>query len=93
MKSAAPAAAPAAAANSAAPAIVGLWNAVAKSTDGDLQVQMEIKQEGATLAGFFKTPDGTIPLTKLNFTNDKLSFEIVTHARWSCSRPGPFMPV
>jgi SAM-dependent methyltransferase len=72
----APAAAPAPAAKSATPAIVGLWNAVAKSPDGDLQVQMEIKLEGETLVGFFKTPDGTIPLPKLNFTNDKLSFEV-----------------
>jgi len=72
----APAAAPVPAAKSATPAIAGLWNAVANSPDGDLQVQMEFNLEGETLVGLFKTPDGTVPLPKLNFTNDKLSFEV-----------------
>jgi SAM-dependent methyltransferase len=72
----APAAAPAPAAKSGTPEIVGLWNAVAKSPDGDLQIQMEFKLDGKTLVGFFTTQDGTIPLPKLDFTNDKLSFEV-----------------
>ncbi len=71
-----PAAAPAPTANVATPAIAGLWDAVAKSPDGDLQLQMEFKLEGETLVGSFKTPDGTTPFSKLDFTNDKLSFEV-----------------
>ncbi len=76
-KSAAPpAAAPAPTEDSSVPAVVGRWDAVANSTEGDLQVQMEIKLEGGKLVGFFKTKDGTIPLPKLDFGNDRLSFEV-----------------
>jgi hypothetical protein len=57
-------------------AVIGIWNAVANSPDGDLQFQMEIKQSGDTLAGQFITPDGSLPLPKLVFANDKLSFEV-----------------
>ena len=64
------------AADPSAPAIVGLWDAVANSPDGDLRLVMEIKVEGKALAGSFKTSEGTTPLSKLVFTNDSLSFEV-----------------
>jgi SAM-dependent methyltransferase len=73
---AAPAAAPAAPAGSAAPAIVGLWNAVANSPDGDLQIRMEIKLEGGALVGSFETSDGPARLSKLDLKDDRLSFEV-----------------
>lgn len=73
---AAPATAPAPAAEPAAPPVVGLWNAVANSAEGDLQIQMEIRLEGGALVGFFKTQGGAIPFPKLNFADDKLSFEV-----------------
>ncbi len=64
------------ASNPATRAIVGLWDAVAKSAEGDLRLKMEIRLEGETLVGFFNVADGTIPFSKLAFTNNnKLSFE------------------
>ncbi len=63
-------------AKAAGNAIVGLWNAVASTPDGDMSFQIEIKQAGDSLSGAFLTPDGNLPLPKLTFENDKLSFEV-----------------
>jgi hypothetical protein len=68
----APAAKPAAA--SAPAAIVGTWNAVASTPEGNLAFQVEIKQNGSALTGAMVTPGGSIPLQKPEITGDKLAF-------------------
>ncbi len=59
-----------------APAVVGLWDADASSSQGNLRLQMEIRWDGRTLAGTFASSEGTVPLSKLVFADDKLSFEV-----------------
>ncbi len=68
--------APAAAPKPEVPAIVGTWNAVAFTPDGEMRFAVEIKQDGGALNGSVSTPDGTIPLQKVSYTDDKLTFEL-----------------
>ena len=71
------AAAPAAAVPSeAASAIVGTWNSVASSSAGDLPLQVIIKKSGDALSGQIVTQDVSLPLQKLTFLADNLSFEV-----------------
>jgi len=60
----------------ASSAIEGTWNTVAVSPDGNLTFQTIFKLVGGTLTGQLVTPDGTIPVQKLSFSDNKLSFEV-----------------
>ncbi len=61
---------------SPAPAIVGAWNAVASTPDGEMQFVVDIKQTGEGLSGSIMTPDGAINLQKPVFANNTLTFEV-----------------
>jgi hypothetical protein len=65
--------APAVAASSV---IEGTWNTVAVSPDGNLSFQSVFKLVGGALSGQLVTPDGTIPVQKLSFSDNRLSFEV-----------------
>jgi hypothetical protein len=74
-KTAGPAtAAPSAASGPAA--IEGAWSAIAVSPDGELPFQVVFKQSDGVLIGQVVTSDGTIPIQKLAFSENKLSFEV-----------------
>jgi hypothetical protein len=69
-------AAPAPPAKSVSIPALGLWMAVASSPDGELRAQLEIKQTGEMLAGTFATAEGSIPLQKVAFLENKLTFDV-----------------
>jgi hypothetical protein len=57
-------------------AIEGTWDTVAVTPDGNLTFQTVFKRVGDTLSGQIITSDGTLPLKKLSFADNKLSFEV-----------------
>jgi hypothetical protein len=58
------------------PAILGAWMVVANTPDGDMPFQAEFRQEGATLTGKMVMPSGEIALQKLQFSDNKLTFQL-----------------
>jgi hypothetical protein len=67
---------PVAPAPQATPGIVGSWNVVAVTPEGNMQFVAEIKQAGADLTGSVVTPDGRITMQKLVIADNKLTFEV-----------------
>jgi hypothetical protein len=56
--------------------IEGAWSTIAVTPDGNLTLQTVFKLVGGTLTGQLVTPDGTVPVQKLSFSENKLSFEV-----------------
>ncbi len=56
--------------------IHGTWNAIAVTPGGDLSFQVVFKQANGVRLGQIITPDGTIELQKVSFSDNKLSFEV-----------------
>ncbi len=63
-------------ATQATAAIEGTWNSVAVSPEGNLSFQTVFKQSGGVLSGQVVTPDGSIAVQKLTFSDNKVSFEV-----------------
>ncbi len=61
---------------SAVPEIVGSWDAVASTPEGEMRFVVDIKQAGDGLSGSIVTPDGSIELQKPVFANGALTFQI-----------------
>ncbi len=69
--------APAAAASKAAAgSVLGTWNVIASTPDGEMRFVAEFKQANDVLTGSFTTPDGAIALQKPAFADGKLSFSL-----------------
>jgi hypothetical protein len=66
----------AAAAQPAASSILGTWNVIAATPDGEMRFVAEFKLANDALAGSFSTPDGNIALQKTAFSDNKLSFDL-----------------
>jgi len=69
-------AATAEAALKAIPGIIGPWTVVAAGPEGNMRFVAEFKQNGDVLSGVLVAPDGSIPMQKAAFANNKLTFEV-----------------
>jgi hypothetical protein len=58
------------------PAILGTWMVVAVTPEGDMPFQAEFSQSGTTLSGKMIVQSGEIPLQKLQFSENKLTFQL-----------------
>ncbi len=56
----------------------GDWNSVAVTPNGELPMKLSLKQDGGNITGNLSTPDGSVPIQKASYSQNKLSFE-VTH--------------
>jgi len=56
--------------------VTGTWNASAGSPDGNLDFQLELRQEAGSLAGEIVAPEGRLTLQKVSFSGGKLAFEV-----------------
>ncbi len=56
--------------------ILGSWNVVAVTPEGNMQFVAELAQAGDVLKGTLKAPDGTIEMKNVAYTDNKLTFEV-----------------
>ncbi len=56
--------------------VEGTWQSTAVTPDGELPFDVVLKQAGGVLSGQIVTPDGTLSLQKVSFSESNLSFEV-----------------
>jgi hypothetical protein len=56
--------------------IVGTWNVVAQTPEGEMRFVAEFKPAGEGITGSFTGPDGTVALQKTAFSSGKLTFDL-----------------
>ncbi len=59
-----------------APEVLGSWNVVAASPEGNLQFIAEVQQDGQAFKGTLKAPDGSIEMKEVAFSGGKLTFVV-----------------